>query len=271
MDCSTFLSSPANPIIKQALKLKSHRKYRTNYFSHDHEAGLIECCRERPSDIDHLIFAERYTNRNQFPNHITQYIVPDSVFDTLSTLKLGPGVLGILKKPIWSISDSLSKTTVLSTFKKGFYLDHVNKPSNIGAIIRNAIAFNFDAVFLSPNCADPFHPESIRAMAGNCLKIPILMGSLLDIKNRIDGPLTCYGLTPHTNTELSDITTIEPFLFILGSESKGILSKTNETMIKNNIPFTPVKIPIATIESLNVAATSAIVGYDLTTISQQKK
>ncbi|MBT5954497.1 RNA methyltransferase [bacterium] len=269
MDSSTFLSSPANPIIKQALKLKSHRKYRTDHFIHDHEAGLIECCNDYPTSIEHLIFSERYASREKFPTQIINYTVPDSLFDTLSTLKLGPGVLGVLKKPVWDMSNSLRQPVSPSTFKKGFYLDHVNKPSNIGAIIRNAIAFNFDAVFLSPNCADPFHPESIRAMAGNCLKIPFFTSSLLDIKTSLTDQLTCYGLTPHTKTNLSEIEPREPFLFILGSESKGILPKTNETLLKNTIPFIPIKIPISHVESLNVAATSAIVGYDLRSTSRK--
>ena len=46
-------------------------------------------------------------------------------------------------------------------------------PSNLGALLRSAAAFGFDAVALSPGCADAFSQKALRASMGAAGKVPV--------------------------------------------------------------------------------------------------
>ena len=50
--------------------------------------------------------------------------------------------------------------------QKIIFLEEVNDPGNLGTIIRSALWFGADAIWLSPGSADPFQPKVVRASAG---------------------------------------------------------------------------------------------------------
>ena len=65
-------------------------------------------------------------------------------------------------------------------------LDGVQDPGNLGTIIRNAIAFDYQALLLSNDCADIYNEKVIRATQGALFHLPIqrceLMKSLVELK-----------------------------------------------------------------------------------------
>lgn len=53
------------------------------------------------------------------------------------------------------------------------YLENVQDPANVGALLRSAAAFGFDGVLLSPGCADVFGAKALRASMGAAGRIPV--------------------------------------------------------------------------------------------------
>ncbi|NUN07168.1 MAG: RNA methyltransferase [Bdellovibrio sp.] len=54
-------------------------------------------------------------------------------------------------------------------------------PSNLGALIRSALAFGASKVILTAETCNPYHPKAIKASAGALLKIPLVkIGSFAD-------------------------------------------------------------------------------------------
>src|SRR5262249_29496186 len=51
-------------------------------------------------------------------------------------------------------------------------LEDVANPDNVGGVFRNAAAFGFDAVLLSPACCDPLYRKAIRTSMAATLRIP---------------------------------------------------------------------------------------------------
>jgi len=55
-------------------------------------------------------------------------------------------------------------------------LDGVQDPGNVGAILRSADAFGAAGVLLSPACADPYAPKTLRAAMGSTYHLPVWQG-----------------------------------------------------------------------------------------------
>lgn len=61
-------------------------------------------------------------------------------------------------------------------------LDRVQDPGNMGTLMRSALAFGWDGVFLLPGCCDPFNEKAVRASRGAALRLPTCSGTLEDLK-----------------------------------------------------------------------------------------
>lgn len=51
-------------------------------------------------------------------------------------------------------------------------LDQVQDPGNLGTLLRNAEALEWDAVFLL-GCCDPYNDKAIRAARGSTFQVPV--------------------------------------------------------------------------------------------------
>ena len=136
------------------------------------------------------------------------------------------------------------------------FLEGVQDPSNVGAIVRTAAAFGAARVVLDRGCADPWSPKALRAGMGGHFAVSIEVKADLSAElNAYRGNLLCtvpQGGMPIEEADLSG-----PVGWIFGGEGRGL---SEETLRK--VPLR-VTIPMAEgTESLNVAATAAICLYE---------
>jgi len=61
-------------------------------------------------------------------------------------------------------------------------LDYIEDPGILGTLLRTAVAFQWQAAFFLPHCADPFHPRCVRASQGALFELPHLRGSMEDLQ-----------------------------------------------------------------------------------------
>jgi len=61
-------------------------------------------------------------------------------------------------------------------------LDYIEDPGLLGTLLRTAVAFQWQAVYLLPNTADPFDPLCIRASQGALFEIPHRRGSMATLQ-----------------------------------------------------------------------------------------
>ncbi|MCI8850136.1 MAG: RNA methyltransferase [Erysipelotrichaceae bacterium] len=135
-------------------------------------------------------------------------------------------------------------------------LDGVQDPGNLGTIIRNAIAFDYQALLLSNDCADIYNEKVIRATQGALFHLPILrcelMKSLVELKK---AQITIYATALRESVPMQSIRPEPKHALIFGNEGTGI---KNEIL---QLCDYRIKIEMAAFESLNVAVASGICMY----------
>ncbi|MBI5274786.1 MAG: RNA methyltransferase [Chlamydiales bacterium] len=138
-------------------------------------------------------------------------------------------------------------------------LDSLQDPGNVGTLMRSALAFGFDGMYLIEPIVDPYNDKVIRSSKGAVFSLPLQRGSLDDfIKWALTTRATIFraDLKGKTMEDISSNPT-HCTILILGNESKGIDDAIKQISI-------PITIPISDkTESLNVAIAGSILMYSL--------
>lgn len=101
------------------------------------------------------------------------YTLAHARFMELTDVKTGTGLLGVARIPVQSDPHGLQDLPGRSIL---FYLDGVQEPGNVGALIRTAWALGFTGVLLGDGTADPFSAKGVRASAGGVFHLPLYGG-----------------------------------------------------------------------------------------------
>ncbi len=180
-------------------------------------------------------------------------------FDVLTKLtgfKLTRGMLCAMKrKPLPSVKE------VCENKSRIVILDQVMNPTNVGAIIRSAAALGMDAVLLTKGSSDPLYRRAARVSMGTVFQIEwtFLGGESLDEIKALGFKTVAMALKDNT-LSINDprLTSESKLAVIMGTEGDGLSDKTI-----SDCDFT-VKIPMYHgVDSLNVAAASAVAFYEL--------
>jgi TrmH family RNA methyltransferase len=136
------------------------------------------------------------------------------------------------------------------------FLEGVQDPGNVGAIIRSAAAFGAACVVVDGKCADPWSPKALRGGMGGHFALEVRQCRALDqelhaFQGRIVAAVSSGG------ERLDRAQLAGPLGWLFGSEGAG-LSPALAALAGQR-----VTIPIAaSSESLNVAAAAAICLYE---------
>ena len=154
-------------------------------------------------------------------------------------------------------------------------LENVMNPTNVGAIFRSAAALNMDAVLLTPGCSDPLYRRAIRVSMGTVFQVPWTFTdetAAADLRSepvpemlRRLGFRTAAMALSDRSISIRDPRLLreEKLAVILGTEGDGLADATIASC-----DYT-VRIPMAHgVDSLNVAAASAVAFYQLTAESE---
>ena len=150
-------------------------------------------------------------------------------------------------------------------------LENVVNPTNVGAIFRSAAALHMDAVLLTPGCSDPLYRRAIRVSMGTVFQIPWTFFDKEEWPEKGIGRLRELGFKTaalalkddSVSIDDPDLMSEEKLALILGTEGDGLAASTIA-----DCDYT-VKIPMSHgVDSLNVAAASAVAFYQLGLMSQ---
>ena len=249
-----MINSKDNPISKHIQKLQTKPKFRkeTRHYLVESQHHIQDILESTPEYIQFVIYTTlpKQLKDNFLTKNIPLLEISDSLLKKCVSIKQSSGFLAVVYHP---------KPTHLPLKTSAFYLDRISNPKNLGAIIRNSAAFGFNTLFLSPESVDPFHPEAVRASAGTLSKINII-NSNLDSILKLNPTIYPILLDTHSNRSIKDIPLQTQILFILGSE-KGFTDSKIET---NTLPSYKIDLQ-NNLDSLNVAVTTGILGFYLST------
>ncbi len=108
--------------------------------------------------------------------HCPIFGVEDGLFEKISQENAPEGVITVAKyidKSHKNIIIYNKDEIQLPTGATAMLLESVRDPLNVGAIIRSAAALGVEHLILSDDCADIYHPRTLRAAMGPLFSMPI--------------------------------------------------------------------------------------------------
>ena len=183
------------------------------------------------------------------------FVVPRVTMDRLAGVRFHQGCIAAARVPPAVRVEELLQAGA----RKLLVLEDLTDPDNIGACFRNALAFGFDAVLLTPNCAPPLYRKAIRTSMGAILRLPFarLAQDLEDLVGLRARGFELLGLTPDADAlELEQFCPSGPLVLVLGNEGAGLSARARSRVdLGLRIPMAPEA------DSLNVATAGAIAMY----------
>jgi len=249
------LSTAKAQLIRSLLKQKKERD-REKAFVLEGEKPILELLESDATALLALVVGESRLSQadaglRQVLRHqsVPIHTCRDSVFDSLSDVTSPSGILAVVRQPTWDRQAILSRSSLL-----GLYGETLQDPANVGAIVRTALGFGLDALWLSADSADVFNPKVVRATAGGILKLPVLY--IKDVAELVGQGCALLASVPagKASRPITDLTSLpERSVLAFGNESRGL---SDATLTRATIRF---HIPVnQAIESLNVAVAAAI-------------
>lgn len=140
------------------------------------------------------------------------------------------------------------------------FLDGLQDPGNLGALVRTAEAAGAAGVALAPGTVHPNHPRALRASAGSLLRIPVARDVTPEALDRHLAPLapTWVALDPREGRDLYREPPEGTRILALGAEGPGL---SEEVARRATVRLTiPVEPPV---ESLNATVAAALVLFEM--------
>ena len=257
------ITSPQNPRIKNLLKLQQKSSERRQQGLTIVE-GLRELTIARGAGVavpavfvcPELAGPTREAElRALFADHDTEWFaVSKAVFEKVAYREGSDGVLALVRPPQHTLASlALPPNPLL------LVLEAVEKPGNLGAILRTADAARADAVIICDPRTDLYNPNAIRSSIGCLFTVPTVATSRPELLawcaaagiGTYAAALTDQA-RPYTQFDFRG-----PTAFVMGTEADGLTPELMQACDQTII------IPMAGyIDSLNVSTATAILTFE---------
>lgn len=256
-----IITSAKNPKIKDALSLMERR--------HRDLTGLmlIEGLKEltlavkKGVELERLFYCEdlftgieEHELRRAAATHGVETIpISAYVFDKMAYREDSCGMIAVAKQPTKTLNDIILKRPSLIIVVEG-----VEKPGNLGAILRSADAAGVDGIVVCGKSTDIYNPNVVRASIGTVFTVPLVkttVSETIDWLNK--NKIKMVATTPHTEIDYFDADLIKSCAIIMGSEHEGL----SDLWFKE--ADTLVRIPMrGEADSLNLAMSTTLMLYE---------
>lgn len=206
------------------------------------------CTPQQAGEIDSLLDELKIRN-------VELIAVSAAVFRKMAFGDRAEGVLAVADVPQWKLADlTLSgKTPPLVAVIEG-----IEKPGNIGAVVRSADGAGLDAVVLADCHTDMFNPNAIRASLGTVLTFPVRAATAAETLAWLrEHKLPIYAARVDGAVPYTEIDYRRGGAMLLGSEAEGLSDAWRGDDVQ------AVSLPMrGTADSLNISATAAVIFYE---------
>lgn len=164
------------------------------------------------------------------------------------------GLLAVARQPSRNLSDiPLGKPPFLVV------VEGVEKPGNLGAILRSADAAGVDGVIVCGRSTDIYNPNAVRASLGTIFTVPVVKAEVSEIISWLkERGIKTVATTPHMEVEYFDADLKGPCAIVMGSEHEGL----SDTWLKSADLL--IRIPMkGEADSLNLATATTILLYEV--------
>ena len=258
------ITSLANPKIKAAVKLRQR--------SHRDETGLMisEGYREIKRALDsgyapkQLFFCpELYLKGENEPVLVERaraagaevYSCSAPVFMKIAYRERPEGLLAIGPQPRATLADIAPR---LGEHSLVVVAETIEKPGNLGTILRSADAAGADAVIVCDRCTDIYNPNVVRASTGMIFSMPVVeCGSAECLEFLRSRGFRTLAATPHANALHFEVDLTSRVALVVGNEQFGLSDLwMDDADLRVRIPM------LGRADSLNVSAATTILLFE---------
>lgn len=256
-----LITSPTNPRIKTVVKLRQR--------SHRDELNItiVEGYRELRRAIDNKHpLQELFFCREMFQGTNEDTLMQDAAAAGTELIECSPVVftkLSYRDRPDGLLSTASQVHNNLSslTCKENplvIVAESIEKPGNLGTILRSADASKVDAVIVCDRCTDINNPNVVRASIGTLFSVPVVETSTEEALAWLkENNISLVAATPHTDKSYWDIDMTSGTAIAVGTEQYGL----SETWLES--ADHKISIPmLGQADSLNVASATTILLYE---------
>ncbi len=249
-----------NPRIKQISKLQAKARERKNA-----NLFIIEGAREISLalgggySIDSIFVCHELFSKSDYPDLLEQidsriqFEVSETVFEKIAYREGSDGLFALVKPKSYTLKDlKLPENPFI------IILEAVEKPGNLGAILRTADASKADAVIVCDPLTDIYNPNVVRSSVGCLFTVPIAVCNneeALELMKSLKIKTFAAELNAAQWYHETDFTS--PSAVIMGTEADGLTP-----FWLKNADFR-IKIPMrGQIDSLNVSVSTAVITFE---------
>lgn len=268
----TEITSIKNPKIKGVLALCEKSKLRK-------EQGLfvaegireVKHCIEGNYHIQSLFYCPQIIDNKSIreiiellgvsaPNEI--FTISNNIYSKIAYRESTEGIIAIVEEKSHKLDEiKLSENPLV------IVIEAVEKPGNIGAILRTADACGADALIICQPLTDLYNPNIIRSSLGGVFTVPIAVCSNEDAAKWLkDNNINIYTAQLQDSKLYYDTDFGSPCAIVFGSESKGLTNFWRE------ISDSKIIIPmLGKLDSLNVSVSVSILCYEALRQKREKR
>ena len=256
------ITSFQNPKIKYINQLNSKSRFRKK-----EDTFVIEGVREITLALageyhikeiyfcsDILAFEKLETIIEQCNNHLRIFEVSKDVYEKSTFRSTTEGVIALANAKKLCIEN----LNIKSRAPLILVADAIEKPGNIGALLRTADAANLDAVLITNPGTDIYNPNIIRSSIGCLFTIPIAIATPQEANQFLKTKkINSYGTDLNSAERYDRIDFTKPSAIIMGTEATGLDNSWLQHTDQN------IKIPMSgCIDSMNVSVAAGILIFE---------
>lgn len=252
------ITSNQNSFIKHLVLLQDKAKARKQSGTFLIE-GLreIELAVKGGYEIETVLFLPELISETEIKILTSQKVelieISKEVYQKLAYRDTTEGIIAVAKTKSLQLTDlKLSKKPLI------LVAEGLEKPGNLGAVLRTADAANIDAVIIANPKSDLYNPNIVRSSVGCLFTRQIAVASSEDVIDFLkEKSINIYCATLQDSTQYHTQNYNEPTALVVGTEATGITEVWRKNSTQNiNIPMQGV------IDSMNVSVAAAILLFE---------
>jgi TrmH family RNA methyltransferase len=188
--------------------------------------------------------------------------LPRKIFEKISYRDRPDGLIAVAETPSAMVPWNSLQTSDTNPI---LIIEGVEKPGNLGTILRTAEGAGVGLVIVTDPRIDLFNPNVVRASTGTIFTLPVYIGDLTEVLTEFKKQgYKRYAVTPEGKTLYTSVNLKEKSVFLFGSEQYGLSPLAKE------LADTTLYLPMfGEADSLNLAMSCGIVLYE--SIRQRSK
>lgn len=252
-----IIESAQNEKIKYITRLMSDNRFRKK-----EDVFVIEGKQENERALKYgFEVQEFYIAESIFDEDLPEgkvHLVSDKIYDKIAYRGSSEGIIGIYKTKNFDLKDFKPKEN-----SSIIIVESIEKPGNLGAILRSCEAFGIDALIVTDTKVDFYNPNVIRSSVGCLFGMNIFNSSNEELQRYlIENNYNIYTTIMDTEAaNIQDRNLKEKSAVLFGTEHSGL---TDFWIGKGENTIIPMS---GSIDSLNLSNAVAICCYE---ISRQK-